>query len=228
MSFYGWIWVGLIIDFAIYGYVGYSLRQHALSKESLTRSLMKLLAYPFIIIFSWFVVCIYDNTAVAYNAQYHGQHALNYLGNFLACSQGCFTSIYFFYVNEEVVRSFRQFLRGESFRNIEREAIQRVSYANRATNSNDNASSSVRSASDKNMSALSNGGSILYTSGVVQDDESEENRSLDGKVLIKGSASSVELLASNSSSSSAIIHPTTDETTTSTASAFGDKSTTVE
>ena len=72
---------------------------------------MKLVMYPFIIIFSWLVVCIRDTT-LAYNITFKHINSVAMLGNALAVSQGFVTTVYFFATNEEVLSSWAQLCRG--------------------------------------------------------------------------------------------------------------------
>ena len=65
--------------------------------------------YPFIIIFTWLVPCIQDTTSI-YGLNLLYLNVLSMLGNSMPCSQGLITSVYFFYINPEVILSWYLFL----------------------------------------------------------------------------------------------------------------------
>ena len=99
--------------------------------------------YPFLIILCWFVVCIRDTLSI-FELEVRYFSPLSMLGNSLACCQGFFTSLYFFFINDEVVFAWRELLRGQTINNIVRSSRTRKSI-----NSGDSEVSIARSTSMK-------------------------------------------------------------------------------
>ena len=99
--------------------------------------------YPFLIIVCWFVVCIRDTLSI-FELEVRYFSPLSMLGNSLACCQGFFTSLYFFFINDEVVFAWRELSRGKTFNQIVRSSSTRKSI-----NSGDSEVSIARSASMK-------------------------------------------------------------------------------
>lgn len=105
-GFYAWIWLGIFFNLFIYVLVFIEFR--GISVETLKRVkkiLIKLLGYPFIVIFSWVLCCIRDTTYI-FEVPIHPSSMINMIGNFFAVSQGFFTGVYFLCVNMDVVQDF--------------------------------------------------------------------------------------------------------------------------
>jgi hypothetical protein len=119
-SFYGWIWLGILINVILYVHVAFSITKirSASTRSLTTRVFKKLIMYPFIVIFCWFVVCITD-TVEAFSITFRYMNPVSMLGNALATVQGILTSVYFFYVNEEVLSAWHSLLlQGNSLEEI--------------------------------------------------------------------------------------------------------------
>jgi hypothetical protein len=103
-SFYVWIWLGFAVSMILYIVIIckrdllFAQRNHVHNKI-----LWNLIGYPFILVLSWLIVCVKDTTAAVGNKIYYSK-AILMLGISMACSQGLFTSIYFFYVNMETLQ----------------------------------------------------------------------------------------------------------------------------
>lgn len=146
-SFYAWIWLGIVVNFLLYGRLAFSITKiRAEGSKSMAMMVFnKLLVYPFIVIFCWIVVCVRDTT-IAFNIVYRYTIPVTMLGNALATVQGILTSFYYFYTNEEVINAWIALLfLKKSIEEIVRESKQRrSSYSARSNESSrKGASSSV-------------------------------------------------------------------------------------
>ena len=130
-SFYGWIWFGILIDLALYIFLLFEVKkiQSIQSKSTVMTIYNRLLIYPFIIIFSWLVVCIRDSIGMlGIDYEFRYLNAVAMLGNALACSQGTFTALYFFRVNSEIFSCWYALL-------IDRKSLSQISLMNRKISS---------------------------------------------------------------------------------------------
>lgn len=115
VSFYGWVWLGLLMMVFILANIKYvSMKRNAdvgKNHAKLDRVIHTLNLFPIIIFFSWAPACASDTMLILFNVYNLNFGAVTLL---MACTQGFLTAIVFWTRNDEPLRLLPQFFQLDS------------------------------------------------------------------------------------------------------------------